>query len=56
MAHPVNQKYVHINDFEKPKKPYSWGIFNYSIQNEVFPVNFLSSGHSNFMWNFKKIL
>ena len=61
MVHPLKQKILHINDFVKSKKPYSWAIFDYYFHNEVFSkksdsVNFLPFSHSNFMWNFRKIL
>ena len=61
MVHPLNQKYLHIRDFTKSTKPYSWGIFDYYPENEVFSkksdsASILPLGHSNFMWNFRKIL
>ena len=54
MMHPLNQKNLHIHDFTKSTKPYSWGIFDYYPQNEVFSkksdsVNILPLGHSNVM-------
>ena len=54
MVHPLNQKNLHIRDFTKSTKPYSWGIFDYYPQNEVFSkksdsVNILPLGHSNVM-------
>ena len=57
----LNQKNLHINDFTKSKKPYSWAIFDYYPRNEIFSkesdsVNFLPLGHSNFTWNFRKLL
>ena len=53
MMHPLKQKILHINDFAKSKKPYSWGTFDYYPKNEFSEksdsVNFLPLGHSNFM-------
>ena len=36
------KKNLHIHDFTKSKIPYSWGIYDYYPQNEVFPEKYLT--------------